>query len=156
MHTNATHSLQVCPDGCPPSADLSNIVIADVMNVDMVLENKVLWINVVRPLSPRVPAQHCTRPCSAYFAPQLPHTIKATISALIANKMLQWSDVLEVRSHPNTHTLSPSKSTRVCWQDGNFFWEIGFTEVPEWPEPDRCAPCESQTYDTVMHCHLRV
>ena len=106
MHTNATHSLQVCPDGCPPSADLSNIAIADVMNVDMVLENKVLWINVVRPLSPRVPAQHCTRPCSACFAPQLPHTIKATISALIANKMLQWSDVLEVRSHPNTHTIA--------------------------------------------------
>ena len=22
-------------------------------------------------------------------------------------------------------------------QDGNFFWEIGFTERPEWIEPDR-------------------
>lgn len=22
-------------------------------------------------------------------------------------------------------------------QDGNLFWEIGFTDVPEWPEPDR-------------------
>ena len=46
----------------------------------------------------------------------LPLKIKKCISQLISNDMLEWTDVLE---------------------DGNLFWEIGYTDKPIWPEPER-------------------
>ena len=46
----------------------------------------------------------------------LPNTIRSVMTALIESGKLDWDDILE---------------------DGNLFWDISYTERPEWPEPDR-------------------
>jgi hypothetical protein len=78
---------------------------------------------------------------------------------LIDSKKLQWEDLLEApRRHSHQHppccslaraaaprSQRPRRAARRtatarlarAAQDGNLFWEIGFTEVPEWPEKDR-------------------
>ncbi|EOD35202.1 hypothetical protein EMIHUDRAFT_227759 [Emiliania huxleyi CCMP1516] len=46
----------------------------------------------------------------------LPVKIKRKVSLLLDEGLLSWQDVLE---------------------DGNVFWEIAYTDTPDWPEPER-------------------
>ncbi|EOD04421.1 hypothetical protein EMIHUDRAFT_221241 [Emiliania huxleyi CCMP1516] len=48
----------------------------------------------------------------------LPVKIKRKVSLLLDEGLLSWQDVLE---------------------DGNVFWEIAYTDTPDWPEPERAS-----------------
>lgn len=84
-------------------------------------ENKILWQHVI------------------------PDEVKRAFSRLLRLGLLGWDQLLEARRrrfhHRRPHAaaaapLALSRRRRPT-QDGNLLWEIGWTEVPEWIEPQR-------------------
>ena len=92
---------------------MSNVPIADVMDVDMCLENKTLWLHVVRrrptPLALSLLCILCSH-TNILCSPQLPRTVKAQISTLLAAGLLRWQDLLEVTAIPTPPPPPPPHS----------------------------------------------
>ena len=77
-------------------------------------ENKILWQHVI------------------------PDEVKRAFSRLLRLGLLGWDQLLEARRRLHPHAASAAAlSRRRPTQDGNLLWEIGWTEVPEWIEPQR-------------------
>ena len=79
-------------------------------------ENKILWQHVI------------------------PDEVKRAFSRLLRLGLLGWDQLLEARRRRRRrpHAASAAAlSRRRRPQDGNLLWEIGWTEVPEWIEPQR-------------------
>ena len=79
-------------------------------------ENKILWQHVI------------------------PDEVKRAFSRLLRLGLLGWDQLLEARRRRRRRPHAAAAlalSRRRRPQDGNLLWEIGWTEVPEWIEPQR-------------------
>ena len=142
---------QVYPDNCPPFVDMSNVPIADVMDVDMCLENKTLWLHVVRRRPTPLPLSLLCILCShtnILCSPQLPRTVKAQISTLLAAGLLRWQDLLEVTAasdphpHPTPDPTATTNSAPPCRRTAICSGRLDSPKCPSGPSPSAgTRPC---------------